>query len=97
MILDYNTLGAMKVDIRYYIDGMIDDFPYPIKSIKTTPWTDKLMKVDITSKHLDAEKKTMFHTFTMKSMFLCKRGRSDVSPGVGIFTGRVKEPREQYL
>jgi hypothetical protein len=31
----------------------------------------------------------------MKAMFLCKHGRPDVSPGVGFFTGRVKEPREQ--
>jgi hypothetical protein len=95
MILDYNTPGAMTVDMMYYIDGMIEDFPYPIKSIKTAPWTDKLMKVDVTSKHLDVEKKAIFHTFTMKAMFLCKRGRPDVSPGVGFFTGRVKESREQ--
>jgi hypothetical protein len=85
MTLDYNTPGAMKVDMRYYIDGMIEDFPYPIKSV-----TEKLMKVDTKSKHLDAEKKAIFHTFTMKAMFLYKRGRPDVSPGVGFFTGRVK-------
>jgi hypothetical protein len=72
MILDYNTPGAMKVDMRYYIDRMIDDFPYPIRAIKTAPWTDKLMKVNITSKHLDVKKKAIFHTFTMKAMFLCK-------------------------
>jgi hypothetical protein len=96
MILDYNTPGAMKVDMRYYINGMIQDFPYPIKAIKTAaPCTNKLMKVDVTSKHLDVEKKAIFHTFTIKAMFLCKRGRPDVSPGVGFFTGRVKEPREQ--
>jgi hypothetical protein len=59
MILDYNTPGAMKVDMRYYIDGMIEDFLYPIKLITTTPWTEKLMKVDTKSKNLDAEKKAI--------------------------------------
>jgi hypothetical protein len=95
MILDYNTSGPMQVDMRYYIDGMVQDFPYPIKAIKTAPWTDKLIKVDITSKFLDIEKKAMLHIFSMKAMFICKRGRPDVSPGVGFLTGRVKEPRQQ--
>jgi hypothetical protein len=91
MILDFETPGAMKVDMRYYIDGMVEDFPYPIKAITTSPWTEKLMKIDLESKHLDAEKKAIFHTFTMKAMFLCKRGRPDVSLANGFFAGRVKE------
>jgi hypothetical protein len=41
------------------------------------------------------EENAIFHTFTLKAIFLCKRGRPDVSPGVGFFTGRVKEPNEQ--
>jgi hypothetical protein len=94
MKLDFSIPGAMKVDMKYYIDGMIEEFPYPIKSITTTPWTEKLMKVDTDSRNLDTEKKAIFHTFTIKAMFLCKRARPDVSPGVGFFAGRVKEPNE---
>jgi hypothetical protein len=94
VILDFETPGAMKVDMRYYIDGMVKDFPYPIMAITTTPWTEKLMKVDLESKKLDAEKKAIFHTFTMQAMFLYKRGRPDVSLGIGFFAGRVKEPNE---
>jgi hypothetical protein len=80
--------------MRYFIDGMVEDVLYPIKAITTTPWTEKLMKVDLESKNLDAEKKAIFHTFTMKAMFLCKRGKPDVSLGIGFFAGRVKEPNE---
>jgi hypothetical protein len=94
MILDFSIPGAMKVDMKYYIDGMIEEFPYPVKSITTTPWTEKLMKVDTDSKNLDTEKKAIFHTFTMKAIFLCKRARPDISPGIGFFAGRVKEPNE---
>ena len=28
----------------------------------------------------------------MKSMFLCKRARPDISPGITLLSGRVKEP-----
>jgi hypothetical protein len=94
MILDFNTPGAMIVDTRYYIDGMIEDFPFPIRAITTSPWTSKLYKVDGDSKHLDPEKKAIFHTFAMKAMFLCKRGRPNVNPGIGFFAGRVKESNE---
>jgi hypothetical protein len=30
MILDFTDNGAMKVDMIYYIKGMLEDFPYPI-------------------------------------------------------------------
>eukprot|EP00957_Ditylum_brightwellii_P108727 8294282-Ditylum_brightwellii.AAC.1 len=33
----------------------------------------------------------------MKSMFLCKRGRQDVNPGVGFLLTRVKEATEEDL
>jgi hypothetical protein len=72
MILDFNTPGAMKLDMKYYIENMVEEFPFKIKSIKTTPWTDKLFKVNDASKDLNEEKKAVFHTFVMKSMFLCK-------------------------
>jgi len=32
MILDYSVDGVLKVDMRYYIDMMIEDFPYELKS-----------------------------------------------------------------
>jgi hypothetical protein len=84
----------MKVDMRYYIDGMLEDFTFPVKPLITAPWTEKLLKVDSESKHLDDEKKGIFHTFTMKAMFLCKRARPDISPAIGFFAGQVKQPNE---
>ena len=94
MILDFSIPGAMKLDMRYYIKQMIEDFPYEIKTIKTNPWTEKLFKVDNESKHLDDERRTSFHTFVMKAMFLCKRARPDVNPVIGFLSSRVREPNE---
>jgi hypothetical protein len=94
MILNFTDSGAMKVDMRYYIDGMLEDFPFPVQSTAKTPWTEKLFKVDSASKHLDDERRSIFHTFTMKAMFLSKRARPDINPAIGFFAGRVKQPNE---
>jgi hypothetical protein len=74
MILDSDDEGAMKVDMVYYIKGMLEDFPYPIGPTKATPWTEKLLKVQEDTPKLEEERHSIFHTYVMKSMFLCKRG-----------------------
>jgi len=37
----------------------------------------------------------MFYTFVMKAMFLCKRGRPDIQPGIPFLVTRVRGPTEQ--
>ena len=46
MILDYSKEGALKVDMRYYIDGIVEDFPYELKARKVAPWNNKLLNID---------------------------------------------------
>jgi hypothetical protein len=94
MILDFSTPGAMKLDMRYYITSMIGEFPYNIKAIMTTPWTEKLFKVNDESKKLEEERRAIFHNFIMKAMFLCKRARPGVNPAIGFLSSRVREPSE---
>jgi hypothetical protein len=97
MILDFIVPGAMRVDMKYYIDGMLEDFPYPVKPTMKAPLTEQIFQVDSESKHLDDEKRIIFHTFTMKAMSLCKRARPDISPAIGFFAGQVKEPNKGDL
>ena len=52
MILDYSEKGALKVDMRYYINGMIEDFPYNLHARKIAPWNDKLLKKALTEKNV---------------------------------------------
>ena len=73
MIMDFTKEGALKVNMRYCIKAMIEEFPYEIKSTKTAPWTEKLLKVQEDAKKLEEEQRSIFHTFVMKAMFLCKR------------------------
>ena len=80
--------------MRDYVQGMIEEFPVKLTGIAATPWTERLMKIDKTSKKLEAERASTFHTFVMKAMFLCKRGRPDINMGISFLATRVKEPTE---
>ena len=42
--------------MKYYIQEMLDEFPYQIKCTYTAPWNEKLFKVDESSKKLNEEK-----------------------------------------
>jgi hypothetical protein len=94
MIIDFTQDGALKVDMRYYIEAMIEEFPYEIKATKTAPWTEKLFKVQEDSKKLEEEQRSILHTFVMKAMFLCKRARPDVDPAIGFLSSRVNVATE---
>jgi hypothetical protein len=94
MVLDFSDTGKLRVDMRYYVKDMLDKFPFPIKGRSDTPWGEKLFKVDETSKKLDDERRAIFHTFVMKAMFLCKRGRPDISVAISFLASRVQVPNE---
>ncbi len=94
MILDFTQDGALGLDMIYYIEGMIEEFPYDIKSITTTPWTEKLLKVQKDAPKLEEARRSILHTYVMKSMFLCKRARPDIEPAIAFLSSRVKEPNE---
>lgn len=94
MILDYSEKGILKVDMRYYIENMMAEFPEKLRSSNHKPWNDKLFRVDDTSKLLDKKRKETFHSFVMKAMFLSQRARPDIQPGVAYLSTRVKNPTE---
>ena len=58
------------------------------------PWNDKLFKVNNTTKKLDEKRKYIFHTYVMKAMFLCKRARPNIEPGVSYLSTRTTKPDE---
>ena len=78
MILGYSQAGALKVNMKYYMDAMVEEFPDEVPTYGT-PWTERLFHVDNTSPKLDEEKRGIHHTHVMKNMFLVKRGRMDVT------------------
>jgi len=44
---------------------------------------------------LDKSKSEQFHITTAQALFLCKRGRPNISPAVAFFTTRVKASTEE--
>jgi hypothetical protein len=64
MILDFTDDGALKIDMIYYIKGILEDFP-AIGTKKTTPWTEKLLKVQKDAPKLEEEWHSIFHTYGM--------------------------------
>ena len=94
MILDFSIPGVLQVDMTPYVKSMIEEFPEKLSGKTITPWNENLFKVDPTSKPLDIKCAKVFHTFVMKGMFLCKRGRQDIQPAIAFMTTRVREPNE---
>jgi hypothetical protein len=94
MILDFTQDGALKIKMKCYIQGMLDEFPFEVKPSQTTPWTEKLFKVQEDAKKLDEERRSIFHTFVMKAMFTCKRARPDIEPAISFLSSRVNDPNK---
>ena len=95
MNLDYTKRGKVMVDMTRYVKKMVEEFPDKLMENATLPWTERLFKVDETSKALDEKKAKTLYTFVMKAMFVCKRARPDIQPAVAFLATRVKHPTEQ--
>jgi hypothetical protein len=95
MVLDYSHPGLLQVDMTSYVKGMVEDFPTKLEGEGAVPWSGKLYTVDLKSKRLDDERERIFHTFVMKGMFLCKRGRQDIQPSIAFLATCTTEPNEK--
>jgi hypothetical protein len=97
MKLDYSTKGQVSIDMTKYVDKMIDNMP--TKDLEggrvASPWNDNLFKVNEQSKKLNQEMAEKFHTITAQGLFLCKRGRPDISPAIAYLTTRVNNPNQE--
>ena len=94
IILDFSTPGVLGLDMTDHVKRIIKDFEYELGE-ETQPWNDKLFRVDETSKRLDDERSSVFHTFTMKLMFVSKQARQDIQPGVAFLATRTGCSTEQ--
>ena len=95
MNLDYSEEGKVKVNMRKCIEELIHDFPQLIKGNTKIPWTEKLFTSKKSNEILEKEQKEIFHSNVMKLIFLCKRGRPDISIAVVYLSSRVKHPTEE--
>jgi len=96
MKLDYTHKGKVIIDMIEYVESMVKSFPEKdLQGIKVkTPWNDNLFKVKDKSPKLPRTRAERFHTVTAQGLFLCKRGRPDISPAIAYLTTRVRSPNE---
>mmetsp|Transcript_11837 Transcript_11837/g.17121 ORF Transcript_11837/g.17121 Transcript_11837/m.17121 type:complete len:448 (-) Transcript_11837:440-1783(-) len=94
MILDFETTpGAVVVDMKYYVESMVKEFPEQLNVYKGLyPWNESLVKVDNKSELLDKQKSEWFYTFVYKALFLAKRAQPDVLPAIAFLCTHVQSP-----
>ena len=99
MTLDYSKKRAVKVDMIDYVKKMITEFPEErMKGAKVgNPALETLFMVDPQSPKLDQEDAELFHSTTLKGLFLAKRGRPDVLQPIAYLCTRTKKPTEKDM
>ena len=80
----------LVIDISEYVNAMLDEIPEELNGRSKTPWNDKSFIIVEKSKISNKRYRELFHTFVMKGMFLCKRGRPNIPPGEYFLYTRVK-------
>ena len=83
--------------MRDYIKTMIEEFPQEcLKGINTqTPWDTNLFKIEENQIPLNKSMKEQFHCSTYQALFLYKRGRPNIIPGVVFLMTQVTEPTQE--
>ena len=66
MIQDYLVQDKLKIKMKYYIDAIIEKFPYKMKMVKSTPWNDKLFKVNKYAKNQMTKERLSYAVIIMK-------------------------------
>jgi Reverse transcriptase (RNA-dependent DNA polymerase) len=92
MQLEYAPKGKVQVTMFDYIEGMLNELPKDMDGIASSPAANHLFEVSETPVALDKLTSEMFHHFTAKLLFLCKRARPDLQLTVAFLTTRVKGP-----
>ena len=92
MNLVFNEKNGIKIDMKKYVQEMIDEYPDDLKGTSKTPANEKLFKVNDKSNKLSKDEAEVFHTMVAKGLFLSKRSRPDIQMTIAFLCTRVREP-----
>ena len=102
-----NEIVSFGYDRRYvHVGTYLNDGPFDKNDFETDSRiklgtaqvpapTDLLSRG--TGKPLDAKRAKLFHTYTMKGMYACKRGRPHIHTAIAILCTRVRDPNGTNL
>jgi hypothetical protein len=95
MTLDFSNPGKVKIIMKEYIQGMLNEIPDDMDGVAVTPAPRHIFDVNETNPvKLDEDKSVMFHHNVAKLLFLCKRAKPDIQTAVAFLCTRVKSPDE---
>ena len=89
--MDFTQEGALKIGMKYFNKGILEELPCEIKATQKTPWTERLLKIQEGAKKFDEERRRIFHTYLMKRMFLCKISWPNIDQAIALISSRVKD------
>ena len=92
MTIDYSERDCVKIDMRDYVQEMLDEYPDPVTPKSKTPANEKLFVVNESSPRLPEKKSNAFHHTVAKGLFLAKRARPDILTTIAFLCTRVQNP-----
>ena len=94
MTWDFSVACKVKVTMEGYVDDILKS--YEVKGTAATPASSNLFELRESEK-LNAETSTVFHSRTMKLLYLAKRVRPDILTAVAFLTTRTRAPTSDDL
>jgi hypothetical protein len=96
MRIDYSNPGKVLITMLDYVDGMLTTLPMDMSGVAASTAASHLFEVNPTAAALDKTKAELFHHYTAKLLFLCKRKRArpDIQTAVAFLMTRVKGPND---
>ena len=100
MVLDYQTKGKVKINMRECINTLLLELEYKPgdwNRLAVTLAMENLFKIDEEAEKLNMKESEHFHHVVAQLLFLCKQGCPDLQTGVAFLTTQVKEPDHNDL
>ncbi len=90
MEFDYSKKGKVKISIKKYTLGIIEEFPDKVDKVLLTPTGEHLFQVrnENERKRLPEEQAQAFHRAVAQLLFLMARLRCDIHTAVAFLTTR---------
>ena len=73
---------------------MLGEFSYKIKATHKTPCTVHLLKIQEDANKLDKERRSIFHTYLRKVMFLCKIAQTNLDQSISFLYSRLTDAKK---
>ena len=94
MKIDFTDGKAVKIDMKEFLKGVINDFWEDLLRNAATPAKRDLFELTIGAECLDETRADIFHRIVAKLLYVCKRARMDITLTVAFLCTRVSNPGE---